>query len=560
MLLMIQLSSLYQKNAGRIVLVCLLSGISAFASVVQALATKRFVDSAVAGDRNLFLLWFALFFGLIFLQLLLNFLVKILYESIVTGISNRIRRDAFSLVMHRDYAAVKKYHSGDILQRLFADADAVAGNLVWIPLEVCSLTTRLIASVVYLTVLQWKLALVLIACFFSISLAALPLRPILQRYHKGVMEKQGQARSFFQELLDNMLMVQSFQAVSGSGSQGDGLLEDYRGARIRKSAFSAGVGAASSLAINTAYIIGLGWCGLGIVKGTISFGTLSAVWQLVGQITDPAKRATQILPQYSAMTASAQRLRELETIPPEKRDPTLDWNALARHFSRLQLRNITFSYADPAEESAPILNGLDMTVRSGEFIAITGSSGIGKSTLLRLILGVLAPNSGTRQILTDNGDRADLDAGARAMIAYVPQGNFLMSGTIREAIHFWSPGDPDPERMEEACRIAEVTGFLSRLPQGLDTRLGERGAGLSEGQLQRIALARAIYSGKPVLLLDEATSALDEQTEARVLENLKACQNRTVIIVTHRKAALGICGRVLEMQEGRLLELHDTAC
>ena len=135
-----------------------------------------------------------------------------------------------------------------------------------------------------------------------------------------------------------------------------------------------------------------------------------------------------------------------------------------------------------------------------------------------------------------------------------------MSGTIRDAIHFWSPGDPDPERMAEACRIAEVTGFLSQLPQGLDTRLGERGAGLSEGQLQRIALARAIYSGKPVLLLDEATSALDEQTEARVLENLKACQNRTVIIVTHRKAALGICSRVLRMQEGRVRELHDTAC
>ena len=555
-----QLTRLFKKNLWQIGLLCLLCSVSAFASVIQALATRNFVDYAAAGNRDAFLFWIALFFGLIFLQIFLNSAANVLNESTVTGISNRIRRDAFSVVMSRDYASVKKYHSGDIMQRIFADADAVAGNFVWIPLEVCSLATKLIASVVYLTILQWKLALVLIVCFFSISFAALPLRPMIQRYHKRVMEKHGKARSFLQELMDNMLVVQSFQAVSGSGAHAEELLEDYRKARVRKSLFSAGVGAASSLAVNVAYIIGLGWCGLGIVNGTISFGTLSAVWQLVGQITDPAKRAARILPQYYAMTASAERLQELKRIPGEKVDSAADWNAVSAAFSQIRLRDISFSYTDPADEKTHVLNQLDLTVHSGDFIAITGESGIGKSTLLRLILGVFTPNSGTRQVLWGNGEISELDAGARAMIAYVPQGNFLMSGTIREAIHFWSTGKPDPERMERACQIAEVSSFLSQLPRGLDTELGERGVGLSEGQLQRIALARAIYSGKPVLLLDEATSALDEHTEARVLENLRGCNDRTVIIVTHRKAALRICNRIVEMDNGRIRERHDTDC
>ena len=144
------------------------------------------------------------------------------------------------------------------------------------------------------------------------------------------------------------------------------------------------------------------------------------------------------------------------------------------------------------------------------------------------------------------------------MISYVPQGNFLMSGTIREAVHFWQGVAIDEEKLKEACRIAEADNFIEALELGYETPLGERGAGLSEGQLQRLAIARAIYSSKPVLLLDEATSALDEQTEARVLENLRKLRNRTVIIVTHRKAALDICNRIVEMDNGRIKECYES--
>lgn len=206
-----------------------------------------------------------------------------------------------------------------------------------------------------------------------------------------------------------------------------------------------------------------------------------------------------------------------------------------------------------------MLSDLDFTIYSGDVIAITGESGIGKSTLLKLMLGIYNPTAGSITVRDRKEHSAVLDAGAREIISYVPQGNFPMSGTIRDSVHFWQGETPDGEKLRKACVIAEADEMIRALEQGYDTRLGERGAGLSEGQLQRLAIARAIYSGKPVLLLDEATSALDEQTEAKVLENLKKLTDRTVIIVTHRKAALDICNRIVELDNGRIRESHRTS-
>jgi len=306
------------------------------------------------------------------------------------------------------------------------------------------------------------------------------------------------------------------------------------------------------------YLIGLIWCGLGIINGTISYGTLYAIWELVGKITGPAMQASGILPQYYAMTSSAERLEELEKLPEEIMDCTCDWQMAGDQFTHICCKNVTFSYDNKNLEQTTILKNLDFTIKRGDFVAITGESGIGKSTFLKLLLGIYAANDAGIHVQCRDGQRFPLDAGARAMISYVPQGNFLMSGTIRETVHFWQKETIDEQKLLEACRVAEAGGFLSELEQGLDTQIGERGAGLSEGQLQRLAIARAVYSDKPVLLLDEATSALDEETEAKVLKNLKLLKNRTVIIVTHRKAALDICNRIALMGNRKLIEVHKN--
>ena len=210
------------------------------------------------------------------------------------------------------------------------------------------------------------------------------------------------------------------------------------------------------------------------------------------------------------------------------------------------LSDISFSYRERGGEGAgtPVLEHFSCEIRRGEYIALIGPSGCGKSTVLKLLMCLYTPESGTRTI-----DGAPLEAHCRGLFAYVPQGNQLMSGTIREVLTFGDAGQMrEDARLWEALRIACAEDFVrEELPDGLDTVLGERGAGLSEGQMQRIAIARAVYSGYPVLLLDEATSALDGPTEKKVLENLRAMTDRTVLIVTHRPMALQMTDRVLDL-------------
>lgn len=545
------------KKSGKylwaVALLCVFTIALTFAGVVQALAMRNFLDFAAAGDKAGFLRWFGIFFGLIFFQLVGGVVRNLLNQAVSTSLYNKFTADSFRTVLTRQYAALGGRHSGEYMQLITSDTGVVTDSVIGIPMQICSLLTQLIAASWCLAFLQGKLALILLGCFVLMLIVGLPLKKFVRKYHKLVMDAQGKVRSVLQESLDNLLILRAFQAVKGVEQQAKERMSNYRKIVMRRSVFSQVIGSGGTVAVNVAYIIGMLWCGLGIVGGSVSFGTFSAVWQLIGQITGPAMQVTGILPQYYTMTASAERLQELENLGEETANPDTDWRKTQDSFTSVCCENLTFSY-DNTDQNV-ILNQLDFTIHRGDFIAITGESGIGKSTFLKLLLGVYTPEADCIHVVCKDGNRVTLDAGARAMISYVPQGNFLMSGTIREAIHFWQGEKIDEEKMKEACRIAEAEGFISQLEQGYDTQLGERGAGLSEGQLQRLAIARAIYSEKPVLLLDEATSALDEQTEAKVLENLRKLHNRTVIIVTHRKAALEICNRIVEMEDGRIREI-----
>lgn len=529
---------------------CLFTSALTLAGVVQALAMRNFLDCAAGGDKAGFLYWFAVFFALIFFQLFGGAVRNVWSQGLSASLYNQFTADSFQTILTRSFSRLYGTHSGEFMQRITGDTGVVTGSILGIPLEVCSLVTQLIAASWCLAWLQGKLALLLLGCFVLMLLVGLPLKKFVQKYHMQVMEAQGKVRSVLQEALDNLLVIRSFQAVRGVRQQAKERMDAYRRIILRRTAFSQIMGSGGATAINLAYVVGMLWCGLGIVGGTVSFGTFSAVWQLIGQITGPAMQVTGILPRYYAMTASARRLRELEELPTEAMDEAVDWQHEKETFTRIQCEGVTFGY----EGGSAILRDLDFTINRGDFIAITGTSGIGKSTLLKLLLGIYAPTTGSIQVCSGDDTPIALDAGIRNLVSYVPQGNFLMSGSIREAVHFWQGDAIDDKKLREACRIAEADGFIGALEQGYETPLAERGAGLSEGQLQRLAIARAIYSEKPVLLLDEATSALDEATEAKVLENLRGLKNRTVVIVTHRKAALDICNRIVEMENGRIRE------
>ena len=549
------LRKLVGRKLWSIAALCLFTVKLTLAGVVQALAMRNFLDFAAAGDRAGFLRWFAVFFGLIFFQMLGGGVKNLLEQSLSNKLYNSVRLRFFRTVLSREYAALRDKQSGDLMQLIASDTSIVVGTVLGLPLELCTLLTKLIAASLCLTFLQGKLALILLGCFAVMLAVGLPLRKFVRKYQKLLMESSGKVLNVHQEALGNLLIIRAFQAAEGVLKNAKDRLQDYRKIMLRKAFVSQVVSTGSLTAVNIAYIIGMLWCGMGIVKGAVTFGTFSAVWQLIGQITGPAMQFSAILPKYCTMTASADRLKELENLAGEQENTAVDWKRAAETFTAIHSENLSFSYDNTDQNT--ILRDLTFTVNRNDFIAITGESGIGKSTYLKLLLGIYRLETPAITVRLPGGEEIALDTGARNMISYVPQGNFLMSGTVREAVHFWQGEHIDDERIREACRIAEADGFIKSMETGYDTPLGERGAGLSEGQLQRLAIARAIYSGKPVLLLDEATSALDEQTEAKVLSNLQQMKNRTVIIVTHRKAALDICNRIVEMDNGRIRE-HDN--
>ena len=544
------------RHIWSIVLLCLLVIALTLAGVVQALAMAKFIDLAAAGDKAGFLRWFGVYFGLIFFQLVGGGVKSLYQQSVQNKMHNSMQLHFFRTVLTREYALLREKKSGELMQLIMSDTAVVVGTVMGLPMEICSLLTQLIGAALCLTFLQGKLALLLLGCFVVMLAAGLPLRKFVRKYHKLLMEANGRVLNHQQEALGNLLIIRAFQATEGVLRETRARLGAYRKIMLRKAWISQLIHSGSSAAINVAYIIGMLWCGMGIVRGTVSFGTFSAVWQLIGQITGPAMQMAGILPQYYTMTASAERLQELENLPGEEADADIDWEKVKESFTAIHSEKLSFSYDGTKQNT--ILQDLSFSINRGDFIAITGESGIGKSTFLKLLLGIYHPAEPALTVRLYDGESIALDSGARNMISYVPQGNFLMSGTIREAVHFWQGESIDDERLREACRIAEADDFIMALEQGYESPLGERGAGLSEGQLQRLAIARAIYSQKPVLLLDEATSALDEQTEARVLDNLRSLKNRTVIIVTHRKAALDICNRIVEMDGGRIRELHEN--
>ena len=325
--------------------------------------------------------------------------------------------------------------------------------------------------------------------------------------------------------------------------QADALMDAHKAARMKRSNFSNLCNIGFAGAMDGAYLLGIGFCGYGILTGTMSYGNLMAIMQLVGQVQSPFANLTGYLPRYYSMLASAERLMEAEAFAPDSEHPLAEEKTLEFYRTKLmalRLEHVSFTYQPPvrAEEEQPpmpvVLKDVDLTIRKGEYIAFTGPSGCGKSTVLKLLMCLYPLDAGSRTLETTSGTQP-LTAAWRSLFAYVPQGNQLLSGTIRDIVSF---GDPckaqDDAGILRALRIACAEDFVQKLEKGLDTTLGEHGQGLSEGQMQRIAIARAVFSEHPILMLDEATSALDEATARQLLENLRRMTDKTVLMVTHR--------------------------
>lgn len=543
-----------KKQIFPIIIVTIFYCILAFIGVYNALISKSVVDSAVNGNMNGVVFYGITFAVIIFIQLLMRIITRSWYFKIGSRLTIHFRQIVFNTLLKKDYYSLSSYHSVELINRITNDIGIVADMVTSLLPSLSFMITKLVGALAVLFSIDWRFTIVFVAGALLLFVITRVFRGKMKSLHKKAQEADGKVMSFMQEALSGLLVVKVFGAEDKTSQKCRDLQQNSYKIKLRRNFISVIANTGFSFIFSLGYLYGMLWGSVNIVNHVITFGTLTAILSLISQIQSPVSELSGLLPKYYGAVASAERLMELENLDNDVKinDVSIDREEVYKNLKSIQFNNISFSY-----DRDVVLNNTSFSLKKGDFLVIMGISGIGKSTLTKLLMGVYPLEKGEIYLQLCNGEKIYVDKCTRNMFAYVPQGNFLLSGTIRENIAFVCENATDEEIME-AAKIACADTFINELPMGLDTVIGEKGQGLSEGQVQRIAIARAILCASPVLIFDEATSALDENTERQLLTNLKGLNNRTCIIISHKKAALDVCNRCVKIIDGKITEGIDA--
>jgi ATP-binding cassette subfamily B protein len=533
-----------KKELGALVLLVIGNALYSACGVSMAVFAKYIIDSAVRGDRDGLLKYALILLAVIAAQIALRLGCKALEVRISGKLEMKYKSDLFSQILKKDYLKISEFHSGELLTRLTSDVSLVSQAVTTIVPSLAAMLTRLVCAFAVLFHFDKKFALLFLLAGVVLFIFTRIFRGSIKKLHRAVQETDGEVRSFMQEAIESLLVVKIFGVASKIRKNADGLQQENYKAKIRKNRWSIFANLGFSAAFSLGYLFGLVWGGLKLCAGTISFGTLTAIIQLIGQVQTPFTGLSGIVPQYYSMLSSAERIIEIENMQQSKavNSPDVDTKKLYDELDCIRFDGVSFSY-----DRDTVLENGSFDIKKNDFIMISGISGIGKSTLFKLLVGVLPVDEGKISIISGSSEYA-VDKYTRPLFAYVPQGNMLFSGTIRDNLRFVNDTASDEEIMKAAV-ISCADEFIKELPDGLDTVLLENGHGLSEGQVQRLAIARAVLTGAPILLLDEATSALDEATEKQLLENIRGLNEKTCIIISHKSAAYEICNKELKIED-----------
>ncbi|WP_455718319.1 ABC transporter ATP-binding protein [Anaerosporobacter sp.] len=527
----------------KIALLLSLDLVATLVTVVLAVVTKDIIDSATNGGAIVqsLVIYIVMLFGSQLITVISSMISVVINEKFSFG----IRKQVYEKIMNSHWMDVKKYHTGDLVTRLSSDAGNVADGIVTVIPTIFRLIIELVATFFTLFYYEPRLAIFALSIAPIVAVVCFLLGRKLKVLQVKVQETESAYRSFMQESLSNLLVVKAFANEQYSTDK----LVELRDERfywvLKKSKMGIISSTIMSISFQLGYIAAFAFGAIQLSRKVITYGTMSVFLTLVNRIQAPVMSLAQYVPKVVNILASAGRIIEIQDIPMEEK---LENHIEAENIG-ININNLTFGYTE--EE---VLEGANIQIRPGEFVAIVGESGIGKTTLVRLIMSFMSEVGGCIEFNNSLGQVEKANAGTRNFISYVPQGNTLFSGTIRENVRMGRL-DCTEEEIVEALTMASGYEFVSELPNGLDTVIGESGHGISEGQAQRIAIARALVRKAPFLILDEATSSLDEKTELSVLQGIQNISPRpTCLLITHRRSVLKYCDREICIYEKKIFE------
>ncbi|WP_311549748.1 ABC transporter ATP-binding protein [Prevotella aurantiaca] len=452
---------------------------------------------------------------------------------------NRMQQKLLDRILRSKWNGKESLHSGDVLNRLETDVANVVNFLTEVIPNSLSTLALFIGAFSYLFLMDWRLAIVIVIMIPIIILFSRVYVRQMRHLTSEVRSSDSKVQSILQETIQHRMLIKTLE---GDGAAVDRLEDTQSVLRtnvVRRTKFSVFSYLVLNLGFSTGYLVAFAWAATRLSSGTLTFGGMTAFLQLVNKIQSPARQLTHLIPQFVSVFTAAERLMELEENPLEEQGEPIEMASPCG----VRFTDVAFAYEDSEDN---VIEHLNYDFYPGSCTAILGETGSGKTTMVRMILALLHPNSGKVEIYNRKESRK-LSPLLRTNFVYVPQGNTLMSGSIRDNLRLGKL-DATDEEMEEALKQS-CADFVLELPDGLNTLCTEQGGGLSEGQAQRISIARALLRNRSIMLFDEATSALDPETERELLQNILSKHNKTIIFITHRPAVVEYCDQTLEIEK-----------
>lgn len=525
-----------------IVMIC--GTIGTLVSVGTSVIGKQIIDNASNG--NSFIRAVILYVAIVLISQIATLFSSMFAIVVNEKFSFGIRKQIYDKILHSNWAKIQKYHTGDLMTRLTTDAQTVAEGISSVIPSLITVIIEFFAT--FFTLLYYDKTLAFLALIIApiAATGSFVFGRLIKKIQVKVQESEAAYRGYMQESLANLLIVKTFCHEEKSIAR----FEDLRNERLKWIYKKAKMTMAASTTVNVGfqlgYILAFTWGAFRLSTKAITYGTMSLFLTLVNRVQAPIYGITSMLPRLVSILASAGRIIELQNIEIEERNETV----IEGHDISLDVKDVTFGYV----EEEDILKDVSFHINAGEFIAIIGESGVGKTTLVRLILSFITSQNGSISFMNGSGEKETAKASSREFISYVPQGNTLFSGTIAYNVAM-GRSDATEEEIIAALKAASAYEFVSSLPDGIYTKIGEKGYGISEGQAQRVAIARALIKRAPFLILDEATSALDETTELLVLQGIKQYEpSPTCLLITHRRSVLEFCDREIKIDNKEILE------